>query len=104
MLTHYCARVDAYDVVAREGLSHKFHGLGVILLLVVGRHNHSSVQYKEVGIGSRQTVAIVVNSVGHGELEQTIRVAVGIGGSLKLLLKSLEVGILRVLLIITSYI
>ena len=60
--------------------------------------------FKEVGIRGRRTVAIVVNSVGHGELEQTIRVAVGIGGSLKLLLKSLEVGILRVLLIITSYI
>ena len=97
-------RVNAYDVVAGERLSHKFKSTGVVFLLIVCRNYHSSVYNQEVGVSGRQSVAIVIERIGHGELEQSIWLAVGIGGLLQLVLKCLEVGILRVVLVIATHI
>lgn len=97
-------RVNAYDVVAGERLSHKFKSTGVVFLLIVCRNYHGSVYNQEVGISGWQSVAIVIQRIWHGELEQPIWPAIGIGGLLQLVFKSLKVGILRVVFVVATYI
>ena len=104
VLTNDSARVDADDVVAGESLSHESQSTSVVLLLCVCRHDDSAVDDKEVGVGSRQTVAVVVERVGHRQTQQTIGLAVSVGGSLQLLLKSVQVGILRVVFVVATHI
>ena len=58
----------------------------------------------EVGVSGRQSVIIVIERIGHRELEQPIWLAVSIGGLLQLVLKCLEVGMLRVVLVIATHI
>lgn len=97
-------RVNAYDVIAGERLSHKFKSTGVVFFLIVCRNYHSSVYNQEVGVSGRQSVAIVIERIWHRKLEQSIWLAVGIGGLLQLVLKSLKVGILRVVFVVATYI
>ena len=97
-------RVNAYDVVAWERLSHKFKSTGVVFFLIVCRNYHGSVYNQKVGISGWQSVAIVIQRFWHGELEQPIWLAVGIGGLLQLVLKRLKVGILRVVHVVATYI
>ena len=104
MLAHNGTRVDANDVVARESLSHKLKSTCVVGLLIVCRHDYSTIKNEEVGVCSRQSVVLVVYGVGHRKLKQSVRIAVGIGSLLQLKLKSLEVGKLRVALVVASHI
>ena len=97
-------RVNAYDVVAWERLSHKFKSTGVVFLLIVCRNYHRSVYNQEVGVSGRQSVAIVIERIWHRKLEQSIWLAVGIGGLLQLVLKRLKVGILWVVHVVATYI
>ena len=104
MLSNDGLRVNAYYVVAGERLCHKFKSTGVVFLLIVCRNYHGSVYNQEVGISGWQSVAIVIQRFWHGELEQPIWLAVGIGGLLQLVLKILKVGILRVVFVVATYI
>ena len=97
-------RVNAYDVVAGERLCHKLKSTGIVCLLIVSRNYHSTVYNQEVSVSGRQSVIIVIQRIGHRELEQSIWLAVSIGGLLQLVLKCLEVGMLRVVLVIATHI
>lgn len=52
MLTDDRTTINANDFPVREGLADGTHGFCIKVWLIVGRHQHSSVDDKVVGIGS----------------------------------------------------
>ena len=64
VLTDDRTAVDAHDFAVRVGQSYHAHGLLVEVGLVVGRHQHGTVDDQIVGIGGRQSVAVVVDGAG----------------------------------------
>ena len=64
MLLDETAAVDAYDFPVGEGLTDDTQGFGVEVGLVIGRTEHSAVDDEEIGIGSRQTLAVFIDGAG----------------------------------------
>ena len=108
-------RIYSYHVSVWEGKLNLSLRLLVLLWLVVRRINHGTVQNQEVGIGGRQSVALavlvcsqsvalVIDGIRHRELEQAIRVSLEGEKFLELLFEGMEVLILLIFGVVTTYI
>ena len=69
MLADENAAVDADDLMLRESLLKLASCQLVVVSLPVGGHENSSVDNEEVGVGSRQPMAIVRVADGFGHRE-----------------------------------
>ena len=75
MLTDDGTTVDADDVASREGFANNAQGLGIKVRLVVCRHQYSPVDNQEVGVSGREPIFTVIDGVGHGQLHQSVGLA-----------------------------
>jgi hypothetical protein len=75
MLFDNTSTVDAYDLTVREGFADETERLRVEIRLGVGGTEYSPINHQEVGISGRQTIPAVIDGSGHGELEQSVRLA-----------------------------
>ena len=87
MLTDEDAAVDADNLASGEGGLQLGQGKGIVVGLAISGHEHGIVHDKEVCVGGRKTlrvscqvdVIVIVDGCGHGERNQTIGGAVGLG-------------------------
>ena len=115
VLTDDGERIYADNLTVGEGKLNLSLCLLVFLRLVVSRINHGSVENEEVGVGGRQSVALavlvgcqsvalVIDGIRHRKLEQAIRVSLESEKFLELLFEGMEVLILLIFRVVTTYI
>ena len=97
MLAHHRRGVNADDDPVGEGLGDDGLGLFVVVGLLIGGHQYGAVEDDEVGIGCRQSIAVVFQAAGHRQGQQPVGSAVEGGERLQLLLQRFEVGVLLIL-------
>ncbi len=105
MLLDQRAAINAPHLMVGKGYAHSSGGKFVVAWLPVRRHQYRVVHYKEVGISSRQPVALlVVYGVGPRQLNEIIRHPCGGTHLHQLTLHGLKSWIMGVGLVVTSYI
>ena len=68
--------VDAYNLAVRERLPDGVKGLAVKFGLGVGRYQYGTVDHQIVGIGCWQTIVAIIDRMGQGQLQETVRASV----------------------------
>lgn len=98
-------RVHSHHLVIGEGLADHLQRLGVVVWLVVGRHDDCPVDNQEIGISGWQAIPLLVeDGIGHRQAQQSVgHFGLAIDG-LEVGLHGLQVGILRIGLIVATHI
>ena len=77
VLTYDGATVDTDDFAVGKHLGDEFHGLGILVWLMIGRTQHSIVHDEEVGIGGWQSLMVfIIDGARHWQFDKRIGLAV----------------------------
>ena len=91
MLDNQRAAIDPYDLIARKGLLQLLDSHLVMLGISVCGHQYSSVDDKEIGVGGRQALSLVIeNRRSHRERHEIIGQAITRPQSAKFLFHKME--------------
>lgn len=104
MLADDGERIYTDDFSVWEGELNLLFSFLVFLRLVVSRVNHGSIQDEEVGVGSWQSIAIIIDCVWHWQFQQSVRITFEGEELLELGFECLEILILFILRIVAPYI
>ena len=104
MLADDGERIYTDDFSVWEGELNLLFSFLVFLRLVVSRVNHGSIQDEEIGVGSWQSIAIIIDCVRHWQFQQSVRIAFEGEELLELGFECLEILILFILWVIAPYI
>ena len=104
MLPHDDRRVERDDLTVGEGGLYDAKGFLVFYRLVVDWKDDGAVDDEKVGISGGKPLTLIHHGIGHGELQESVRLAFRGTKRLQLFFQGTEIGVLGIVLVLTSYV